>query len=94
MALRFGRPSAAIPFGYDQAFWGRRVASLGVGPEPLAASDVTVETLTAILRRLTGDVRWRERAAEVGTRIRAEDGVGVAADHVLAAQSAGAPPVS
>jgi sterol 3beta-glucosyltransferase len=33
--IRAGIPSLLIPFHGDQPFWGRRVAELGVGPEPL-----------------------------------------------------------
>ncbi len=60
----------------DQPFWGRRVYELGVGAPPLRRHDLTTERLTATIRALTNDPALRTRAAALGDRIRAEDGVG------------------
>jgi hypothetical protein len=48
---------------------------LGAGPEPVPQKKLTIERLTAAIRAVTEDGRMRSRAAEVGERIRAEDGV-------------------
>src|SRR5690606_32543398 len=74
--LRAGVPSVICPFFGDQPFWGRRVASLGVGPEPIGQKRLTAERLAAALRTVTGDAGMRERAAALGSKIRAEDGIG------------------
>ncbi len=74
-ALRAGVPNMAVPFGYDQPLWGARLAALGVGPAPIAASALTADALAAALRQLTTDPGMRARAAEAGRTVRAERGV-------------------
>ena len=76
--LRAGKPGLICPFFGDQPFWGRVVAALGAGPAPLPARKLEVEALTAALRRITSDAALRQRAAELGRRIRAETGVATA----------------
>jgi sterol 3beta-glucosyltransferase len=75
IALRMGTPQVITPFGYDQTFWGGRVALLGVGDFTAPARRVTAEELAAVIRRATGDEAIRQRAAEVGEAIRREHGV-------------------
>jgi UDP:flavonoid glycosyltransferase YjiC (YdhE family) len=76
--LRAGVPSFAVPFGYEQALWGRRVAKLGAGPAPLEPAKLTATTLAAAIERVAGTARYRRRAAEVASAIHAEDGVATA----------------
>jgi UDP:flavonoid glycosyltransferase YjiC (YdhE family) len=76
--LRAGVPSIVIPFFGDQPFWGQRVAALGVGPDPIARGKLSAERLAAAIDRTVNDRAMRERAAALGARIRAEDGVGEA----------------
>lgn len=83
-ALRAGVPNMAVPFGYDQPMWGARLAVLGVGPDPIAASELTAGALAAALRRLTTDAGMRARAVAVGECLRSEDGVARAVAAVLA----------
>jgi len=73
--LRAGVPSIVIPFMGDQPFWGRRVAELGAGPEPVPRKSLTVERLAAAIEKAVKDQTMRERAAELGMKIQAEDGV-------------------
>lgn len=80
--LRAGVPTMALPFFGDQFFWGRRCAALGVGAPPISAEQVTVERMGAALRTLTSDPEVRRRAAELGRRIQAEDGVARAVEAV------------
>ncbi|MEV5708588.1 glycosyltransferase [Actinoallomurus sp. NPDC052274] len=75
-ALRAGIPAVICPFFGDQAFWGGRVAALGAGPAPLPIKRLAQEPLTARIAAATGDEAMRRRAAELGRRIAAEDGVG------------------
>lgn len=74
-ALRSGVPSLAVPFMADQPFWARRAFELGVGPRPIPRKRLTAEGLAVALRAAVGDRRLRERAAQVGAQLRAEDGV-------------------
>jgi sterol 3beta-glucosyltransferase len=83
-ALRAGVPNMAVPFGYDQPLWGARLAALGVGPAPIAASALTADALAAALRQLTTDAAMCARARAAGEIIRSEDGVARAVATVLA----------
>ncbi|HSP81366.1 MAG TPA: nucleotide disphospho-sugar-binding domain-containing protein, partial [Myxococcaceae bacterium] len=80
-ALRAGVPAIIVPFTMDQPFWGSRVAALGVGPTPLPRARLTQERLAEALRRTVADEAMRARAAALGARIRAEDGVAEAVAH-------------
>jgi sterol 3beta-glucosyltransferase len=74
-ALRAGLPSVVVPVFADQPFWARRVFDLGAGPRPIPARRLTPEALAGAIRRALGDDAIRRRAAAIGRRIRAEDGV-------------------
>jgi sterol 3beta-glucosyltransferase len=73
--LRAGVPSLVLPFFGDQPFWGQRVAELGVGPAPISRQKLTVERLAQAIDQAVTDQAMRQRAANLGTKIRAEDGV-------------------
>ncbi|WP_349826831.1 glycosyltransferase [Brevibacterium litoralis] len=73
--LRAGRPTQIVPFLGDQPFWSDRGHELGAGPPPLARGRLGRE-LAGRLGRLVGTPSYDGRAAEVGERIRAEDGPG------------------
>jgi sterol 3beta-glucosyltransferase len=64
------------PFLGDQPFWGRRVAMLGVGPAPIPFRYLTPEKLADAIRRAMTNPEMHRRAAELGTRIREDNGVG------------------
>ena len=74
-ALRSGVPSIAAPFFADQPFWAQRVFELGVGPKPIPQKQLTAEWLADAIRTAVSDTTMRARAAELGQRIQAEDGV-------------------
>jgi len=76
--LRAGKPTVICPFFGDQPFWGRRVAALGAGPEPIARKRLTSSTLADAVSVAVKDERMRSQAAALGVRIRNEDGVGTA----------------
>jgi sterol 3beta-glucosyltransferase len=76
--LRAGVPNIVVPFAADQPFWGRRVAALGAGPNPLPLGRFTAGTFRQALQQALADPAMRRRAAEIGAQIRAEDGVGEA----------------
>jgi UDP:flavonoid glycosyltransferase YjiC (YdhE family) len=59
-------------------FWAKRAEQLKVGVHCADLSEVTAEQLAAALRKVTTDAALRRRAATLGERIRAEDGVGQA----------------
>lgn len=74
--LRAGVPSIVIPFFGDQPFWGQRIADLGVGTAPIPRQQLTVEKLANAIDRAVTDPVMRQRAAELGAKIQAEDGIG------------------
>lgn len=73
--LRAGRPTVVCPFFGDQAFWGGRVAALGVGPQPMPQKALTAEKLAQALKTATTDAAMRASAAALGQQISAEEGV-------------------
>jgi sterol 3beta-glucosyltransferase len=73
--LRAGVPTVVVPFFGDQPFWGRRVAELGVGPQPIPRKKLTSERLAHAIQEAVTDTGIRQQAASLGTKIRAEDGV-------------------
>jgi sterol 3beta-glucosyltransferase len=73
--LRAGVPSVIVPFFGDQPFWGQRVAQLGVGPAPIPRRELTVERLAQAIHEAVTDPAMRQRAAHLGSNIRAEDGI-------------------
>jgi sterol 3beta-glucosyltransferase len=85
--LRAGAPALIVPFLFDQSFWGRRLAALGVGLPPLPFARLTSERLAAALDTLVHDAGMRARAAALGAAIRAEDGLGEAVRLVTATES-------
>jgi sterol 3beta-glucosyltransferase len=74
-ALRLGVPSFAVPFGYEQGLWGRQIAKLGVGIDPIPPDKLTVDRLATAICRVAQDRRIERRAAELGATLRAEDGI-------------------
>jgi len=76
--LRAGLPTVIVPHMGDQPFWGRRVAALGAGPKPISSAKLTSKNLAEAIDEATGDPVIRQRAADLGSRLRAEDGVGTA----------------
>ena len=83
--LRAGKPTVIVPFMADQPFWGRRVHELGVGSAPIPQKKLTLEALARALTEVTTPDMQR-RAAELGERIRAEDGVARAVEIISAAR--------
>ncbi len=77
-----GVPSIITPFFADQPFWGQRAYELGVGPKPIARKRMTVDNLTAAIEHAISDEEMRKKAALLGERIRAENGVAQAV-HVI-----------
>ncbi|MHB9132707.1 MAG: glycosyltransferase [Armatimonadota bacterium] len=76
--LRAGIPCIVTPFFADQPYWARTVYQLGVGPQPIPRKQLTAERLAAAIDQAVNDQEMRARAAALGERIRAEDGVGEA----------------
>lgn len=76
--LRAGVPAVIAPFAADQFFWAGRLARLGVGVRGPGFFQLSAEALAAALDRALTNAEMRRRAAELGEKIKAEDGVGTA----------------
>lgn len=73
--LRAGVPSIITPFFGDQPYWGQRIFESGVGPKPIPRKRLDSEKLSKAINIAVGDKEIRERAEELGSKIREEDGV-------------------
>ena len=73
--LRAGVPSIVVAFMADQPFWGRRIFELGCGPRPIRRKALTTDRLAAAIEQAVTDRVMQQRAAEIGQRIRSEDGI-------------------
>ncbi|OAG44210.1 hypothetical protein AYO21_01667 [Fonsecaea monophora] len=68
-----GRPTVVVPFFGDQPFWGSMTARAGAGPMPIAYKNLNADKLAhSILEALKPESL--ERAKELSTKIKAEDG--------------------
>jgi UDP:flavonoid glycosyltransferase YjiC (YdhE family) len=76
--LRAGVPSCAVPLGFDQVYWGKRIAALEAGPEPVLQRRLNVDRLMEIIQAGTGNQRMKQQAERLGDKIRSEDGIGKA----------------
>jgi sterol 3beta-glucosyltransferase len=74
--VRAGKPSIVTPFLVDQFAWAHTLYARGIAPEPLPHRKLTADALAAAITTALGDADMRRRAAKIGERVRAEDGVG------------------
>lgn len=73
--MRAGVPNIVIPHFADQFFWGKQVAALGAGPQPIPRQKLTAEKLAQAINEAINDTKMRQRAAEIGQKVRREPGV-------------------
>ncbi len=73
-AMRAGTPSVPIPFVGDQFFWAWQMNRLGVATAALDRRILRPPQLAAAIEAASG-AEMASRAAELGARLRAEDGV-------------------
>jgi UDP:flavonoid glycosyltransferase YjiC (YdhE family) len=74
VGFRAGVPAAVVPFGFDQYYWGERLHTLGVGAAPVPFRTVSEARLAEAITAACQPT-MQQRAAELGARARAEDGV-------------------
>ncbi len=75
-----GVPGIIIPFLGDQAFWGYRSQKLGVSPATIIYERLNVDNLAAAIMQGIKDKDIRKKAAILGEKIRAENGVKTAVE--------------
>ncbi len=74
-AFRSGVPQVVVPFFGDQFMWGKQVAKLGAGPSPVFAKHATRDRLALAIHTAATYPPMAKRAAELGEKVRAENGV-------------------
>jgi sterol 3beta-glucosyltransferase len=77
-ACAAGVPSVVVPHLGDQRFWADRLQRIGVAGQPIAAGEVTGAGLVSAVEAALSDRSMYERAQELATRMRTEDGIGTA----------------
>ncbi len=77
-----GAPNVIIPFFADQAFWACRIETLHVGVKGPPRKRLTAEKLAEAINLAIVDENIRANAAELGVRIRSENGVDIAVAHI------------
>jgi len=80
-AMLAGKPMVYVPYGWDQPDNAARVERLGMGLH-VPRTRYSARTAAHALDRLLNDDRFAKRAAEVGKRIKAEDGLTGACDAI------------
>ena len=76
--LLSGTPSTVVSFAFDQAYHGRRLAELGVGPAPVAVEKFDASALETRLLSMTQTPesgRFNAQAQDVARVVAREDGV-------------------
>ena len=73
--LRAGVPGIITAFVNDQVAWADRVVKLGVGPRVPGIKQLTAEKLAEAIQIAVTDSTLRARAAALGEKIRAENGL-------------------
>ena len=71
--LRAGIPSILVTYGNDTLAWGRRVWELGAGPRAIPHKKLTAQNLAEAIQQARSP-HIVQRAAELGKRIREENG--------------------
>jgi rhamnosyltransferase subunit B len=80
-ALRAGRPTLIVPYGWDQPDNAARVHRLGTGLW-LERTDYSAGTAVAALQTLLGNPLFASRALEVKAQLQKEDGLNGACDAI------------
>ena len=80
-ALRAGKPMLVVPYSHDQPDNGARVERLGVG-RVLPRQRYTAARAASELGELLSNLEYTQKAAEIGRRVRSEDGARTASDAI------------
>ena len=78
--LRAGVPNIITPFALDQYAWAGRVVKLGVGPKMASFKKLTAEQLAQVIQKAVSDTALRNRAENIGEKVRAENGIAAAVE--------------
>ncbi len=88
LAMRAGRPMLVVPCAHDQPDNAARATRLGIA-RTISQQRYNPTRAAAVLRHLLDNPMYSQRAAEIGAKVRQEDGVGAACDALEALLRAG-----
>lgn len=74
-AFAAGVPQFVIPHFAEQPYWGRRTYELGVGVKPVPKQRLSDADLAKGMTQMATDQQLKDKAAQLGELIRAEDGI-------------------
>jgi len=77
-ATRAGVPQVVVPHAMDQFRWAHCVEHAGIGAKSLKRTKLSAPELASRIGQALGDPGVRERAAQMGSRVRARDGLSAA----------------
>lgn len=89
VTIAAGVPSVPVPSFFDQPFWARRLAALGVAPRVLPRRRLTLRRLVEAVRRLDADESLHTAARALASRVAADSGVRAAVRVLEGSWSAG-----
>lgn len=72
---RAGLPSVVVPYFADQFGWAERLHRLGISPKPIPRKQLTIESLAAAISTVVSNSVMQQKAAQLGVKIRSENGV-------------------
>ncbi len=78
-AMRSGRPMLVMPYSHDQPDNAARIKRLGIG-RTISRTKYNPTRAAAELKKLLDNPIYSKRAAEIGERVRKEDGIRTACD--------------
>src|SRR3984885_2244555 len=84
-AILAGVPNMAVPISFDQPYWGRRLAQLGVGAAPVPHPKLTPAALARAIQQMTATPAIAARAKELSAVLSAERGPAAAAGTIATA---------
>jgi UDP:flavonoid glycosyltransferase YjiC (YdhE family) len=79
LAMRAGRPMLVVPFSHDQPDNAARVTRLGIA-RTISRRRFSPKRVAAELKQILETPSYSAKAAEVGEKVRMEDGVAAACD--------------
>lgn len=72
--IRAGVPAVPVPILGDQPFWSERLVKLGLSPGWTPMRTLSADRLADLTQQAVNDRSYRQRAAAIAERVRAEDG--------------------
>jgi len=87
-AILAGVPNMAVPISFDQPYWGRRLAELGVGAAPVPYRRLEPAALARAIAHTTSTPAIAARAKQLSAVLYAERGPATAARIIAAALAA------